>query len=212
MHSEDHLEIQGLLPWYVTGRLDGAERARVESHLGACPDCQSELRFQRRLDAEIVQLPLDVDQSWRQMRERLGQSPDRPTGGAWTWLQSIFHPKRASGPSAWLGWAVASVAVAVSAALVILPSSPEPAAAYRALSSAGVSDHGNLVVMFRPETPERAIRELLHANRATLVGGPTETGGYELRVDPSHRDQALADLRQRPSVTLAQPLDSAGAP
>ena len=40
-------EIELLLPWYVTGRLDAADKARVESFLAAHPDMKRQLALVR---------------------------------------------------------------------------------------------------------------------------------------------------------------------
>ncbi len=212
MHTGDHQEINGLLPWYVTGRLDPPDRVRVETHLGICVECQAEVRFQRRLDAEIAQLPLDVDQSWREMRRQL----DRETGGvgsrASEWLRGLFKP-RVRSPAPWLGWAVATVAILVTAGTLLRAPQPgSPPATYRALSSGAADTAGNIVVMFRPDTRESVIREALNAIQARIVGGPTSTDGYVLKVASGQRAQALTDLRRRVSVTLAEPLDPGSPP
>ena len=49
-----HDEAEELLPWYVTGRLDAADRERVEMHLTDCPRCQAELRRRETLYGEFI--------------------------------------------------------------------------------------------------------------------------------------------------------------
>ena len=56
--------------------------------------------------------------------------------------------------------------------------------------------------MFKPGTSEQAVRELLRAEQAGIVAGPTETGAWLLRVDA----RGLAALRTAPIVALAEPL------
>lgn len=215
LHAEGHLEVHDLLPWYVTGRLDTSDRAKVETHLTDCADCQAEARFQRRLDAEVVQLPLDVEQSWRQMQRQLGRETPGSRGRAGGWLQDIVVALKPGfrNPAPWLGWAVASVAVLVSAGTLLRAQQPvtQPAA-YRTLSSGPADTDGNVVVMFRPATPERTIRATLNAVGARIVDGPTATDGYVLHVAGADRTQALANLRRQTSVTLAQPLDPGPRP
>jgi hypothetical protein len=36
LHGDEHHEVQLLLPWCATGRLDAADRARVEAALRRC--------------------------------------------------------------------------------------------------------------------------------------------------------------------------------
>ena len=59
-----------------------------------------------------------------------------------------------------------------------------------------------------PQTSEQTFRETLNASHARLVDGPTAADAYVLRVSPGERDAALATLRRRPDITLAQPIDA----
>jgi hypothetical protein len=56
------------------------------------------------------------------------------------------------------------------------------------------------------------MREALKATGARLVDGPTPADAYVLRVPAAQRDTALANLRARGEIVLAQPIDSGGAP
>ena len=186
-----------LLPWYVTGQLDGAEQARVEAHLSGCAECQAEVRFQRRLEAEVARLPIDVEEGWSRMRKRLqADRPRRRIAGA------------LRGRAAWLGWGVAA-AVTLGAGALLLPSlaPSQGAGAYHALGAASQSAVGNVVVIFRPDATERQMRETLRASGARLVNGPTAADAYVLHVSPDRRQAALAILRERSDIVLAQPVD-----
>lgn len=46
-------DVAELLPYYANGTLDGADRARVEAELAACPSCSEELRELERLSAAL---------------------------------------------------------------------------------------------------------------------------------------------------------------
>ena len=196
LDAERHREMRDLLPWYAIGQLDAVERARVEAHLANCPDCQTELRFEQRLDDEVARLPIDVDQSWSRMRKRMDR--DRPLGRVRQWAGAITTP------APWLGWAAASFLFLVSGVLLLPSMQP---AAYRTLSAAPSTASGNVVVVFRPDTRERDMREALVANDARLVDGPTTTDAYVLRVPAAKRQAALAALRGRADVVMAAPLD-----
>ena len=67
---------------------------------------------------------------------------------------------------------------------------------------------GNLVVIFRPDASEQAIRETLRANGARMVGGPTAADAYVLSVPGAARTLALSRLRGSASVVLAEPVDA----
>ncbi len=51
LDTDTHQSVQELLPWYVTGRLDAVEAARIEGHLAHCAHCLAELEWERRLQA-----------------------------------------------------------------------------------------------------------------------------------------------------------------
>jgi hypothetical protein len=63
------------------------------------------------------------------------------------------------------------------------------------------------VVVFRPETPERTLRQILVSGRARLVDGPTDANAYVIATDEAERAAVLARFRARPEVVLAEPVD-----
>jgi anti-sigma factor RsiW len=210
--GDRHRETQLLLPWYATGQLDEADRARVEAHLAGCARCRADLRLERRMETEIASLPLDVEQGWAEMRRRV-EAEAAPTGAMFgrlrTWGRGAGRLWRTGGP--WAGWAMAAVVLvfAVSGWLV----RPEaPAARYHTLSSPGPNAPGNAIVIFRPEATEAGIRRSLDRSSARIVDGPTSAGAYVLRVPADDRPKALDDLRASGEVELAQPIDSGPSP
>jgi len=68
------------------------------------------------------------------------------------------------------------------------------------------------VVIFRPDTPERVIRSALTSVGARIVDGPTAADAYVLQVPAAQRTQALAQLRSRNTIVLAEPVDPGVAP
>ena len=77
LHDENHWELQRLLPWYVIGRLDWREHARVEAHLAGCEDCREEVLFERTLAKTVKDLPLDAEVGWRRLERRPKAEPPR---------------------------------------------------------------------------------------------------------------------------------------
>lgn len=207
LHGDQHSETQKLLPWYVTGQLDPADRAAVEAHLGGCAECSAELRFERRLSAEVGGLPLDAGLGLAELRDRLtlDTRKDRRIGEAASSLwRAIVGPRR-------LGWFLAGQAALVSlAAMLVFP--PAPPAAYRALGTGPARTEGNLIVIFRPETSERDLRRTLNASHARLVDGPTASAAYVLHVPAAERSSVLAKLRAQSQIVLAEPIDADAAP
>jgi len=192
LQNDEHHELEALLPWYVTGQLEADEHARVAAHVATCAECQAEANFQRKLEAEVARLPLDVERGWALMRQRLAANDDAPV-------------RRGRFREAWLGWGVAAT-LAVVAGASWLPQTPP--AQYAALGEAPQAKTGNVVVIFHPDTTERQMRATLKAGEARLVDGPTAAGGYVLSVPAARRTAALAALRAQGNVVLAEPIDS----
>jgi len=205
LNADEHHDLQELLPWYVTGRLDEAEQARVDAHVGGCAECQAEVRFQRRLEAEVARLPIDVEEGWASMRRRVeADQAAEPRRTA---------PRAATPRAAWLGWGIAA-GLAVVSGVSLMPRdrlAGEAAPAYHALSAAPAPAPGNLIVIFRPDATEAVMRETLRASHARLVDGPTTADAYVLSVAPEARDAALSTLRARHEVVLAEPVDAGTA-
>jgi anti-sigma factor RsiW len=200
LRAEPHERVRTLLPWFVTDRLDTAERAEVEAHLGGCPDCQAEARLERQLGEQVAAIPMDVEQSWADLKARL----ERP---------SVRAPRRWRGWTPSIAWALAGQAAVMALMLGVLWPRPQPAsmvqARYHALSSPPPRRPGNVVAIFRPEMSERDLRLALLAARARIVDGPTATGAYVLSVPAGQRIAILGELRHRAGVVMAEPIDGA---
>jgi hypothetical protein len=69
-----------------------------------------------------------------------------------------------------------------------------------------------MVVIFRPETPEREIRAALAGVDGHIVDGPSGADAYVLQVPAGQRAGALARLRAAHNIVLAEPVDPGAAP
>ncbi len=211
MPGDHHRQIQSLLPWYGIGGLDEADAALVEAHLGQCADCQAELRDEQRLSARIADLPIeaavpDVEPGWAAISRQIAQEqPRRSPLRAWLARLTTAQPSRREEP--WLRWALAGQACLVLILCGALWSVAQPSR-YHALGAAPATAAANLIVIFRPETPEKDLRRILQANDARLVDGPTVADAYLLHVPEAGRTAALARLRRQVQVVLAEPVDS----
>ena len=200
LHSSHH-RISELLPWYVTGRLDEAERADVAAHLEGCPECQADLALQHRLAEAVKTASMDAEAGWQDMLARI-EAEDVSAG------PQKIAPKRTA--ALWLGWAVAAC-LAVTMGVLLLPARPAPtyvAPTYVALGSRPADAAGDLLVLFKPDTPERTLRDILDASDLRLVDGPTAAGAYVLHTPLAKRPAVLAALRARPEVLSAAAIDA----
>jgi len=199
--ARGHREMQQLLPWLLAGTLERAESDLVQAHVQACPQCQADLDFQRRLrDAARQPAPaIDPERALARLLPCL--AAQAPRAGE----LHRFWRRMAANDNAWLRW-TAAAQLAVIGVLGVLLVRGDDGAAYQALGSP-LRAQGAIVVVFRPETPERELRRIVQASGARVVDGPTVTDAYVLDVPAGRAPRALVRLRAEPAVTLAQPLD-----
>lgn len=204
LHDDPHGAAQSLLPWYVNGTLDSAEAALVEAHLEGCADCRADLEADRALGLEVAGLSMDVEHGWAAMRARMETTPQRRSASPVRFLRR---------PVA-IGWAVAGQLAAAALIIAIaLPARHAPVDAdYHALGAATVAEPGNLVIQFKPDITEGAMRATFMQTGSRVVDGPTASGAYVLRVDGNKRDIALKQLRATPGIALAEPIDRGDQP
>ena len=202
LQGDRHQQAQTLLPWYINGTLDPDEVAAVEAHLAECPECRFDLEAERALGHEVASLSLDVDHGWAALRDRL--EPQPAARGSSPLRQSGAFLRRPVP----MGWTITAQAACLALAVIgVVSLAPrirgDSDAHYRALSSAAPATVGNVVVMFKPNASEQALRQA----GARLVDGPTTADAYVLHVEPARRADALSRLRANDDVQLAEPID-----
>ena len=201
--AQPHHDAEELIPWYLTGQLDDEDLAMVEHHLSSCAHCRRQLAAERRMIDEFAQLSPQIDSGWARLRQRIDVPQprerlwDKFRGQAAELWESLSRPAIAT-------LAVAQLAFVVAAGAILL-SLGQPD--YRTLGSAPAPASANVIAMFRAETTEAQLRDLLQSNGASLVDGPTAGGAYLLRVQASSRRQVVARLRRDRHVLMAQPID-----
>ena len=201
--AQPHHDAEELIPWYLTGQLDDEDLAMVEHHLSSCAHCRRQLAAERRMIDEFAQLSPQIDSGWARLRQRIDVPQarerlwDKLRGQAAELWESLSRPAIAT-------LAVAQLAFVVAAGAILL-SLGQPD--YRTLGSAPAPSSANVIAMFRAETTEAQLRDLLQSNGASLVDGPTAGGAYLLRVQASSRPQVVARLRGDRHVLMAQPID-----
>lgn len=205
---QPHHDAEELLPWYATGQLEGDELALVQEHLSSCAHCRRQLAFERRMIEEFAELTPEVDNGWARLRGRLEPARTPPRRESWT---DRIGREAAAVWRAFTRPAIAAIATVqlafVGAAAVLLYSLSQPS--YQALGSASPPQSANVIAMFSPDTTQSELNRLLRTNEAALVGGPTPTDAYLLRVPASERPTVLARLHADRHVLLAQPIDGA---
>ena len=199
---QPHDEAEELLPWYATGQLDPAERARVEAHLSSCAHCRQQLAVERQLIDEFQAISPEIDSGWARLKSKIQPpvairpQPRRRSSFAEIWAM-LSRP-------AFVTLAVAQLAFVVVAGSVLLSLSRP---AYHTLGSAPAPATANLIVIFHANASEEQIRGALNGAGASIVGGPTPTAAYLLHVAPDQRQSAIARLQSNAIVQMAQPID-----
>jgi len=198
--NNPHDEVQRLLPWFINGTLNADELRRVEAHLAQCAECRHDLAAERRLAAAIATGAAEPDLAWERIKQRL-QTTEKPR------LRPIRDFRARPAVLRWLIAAPMAAAAALALFVADLPPRHATDVQYRALGESDNATPANLVIQFRTGTRMADMQAALHAVDARLVGGPTTTGAYLLRVERSRRERALEQLRQDSAVALAQPID-----
>lgn len=210
-----HRNVQELLPWYLTGKLDDDQRVAVELHLRTCEACRLDLQWQRGMQDSYLagaSTVADVDRSFARLQKRL----DAPQGLA----QRIAQGARTTlGGALVATWGWQRYALVAQLALIVvlgwaLAARDVPVAGYRTLSAAplAIADAATIVVVFDPQLRESDVRRIIRGARARLVGGPTDADAYLLAVDPRAQTQTLRQLRSEQGVRLAEALSTRPAP
>jgi anti-sigma factor RsiW len=202
LDTDEHQAAQSLLPWYVNGTLGAEESERVRKHLAECPRCQADAQWQDRLRAAPPAAEptsaSDVDRQWAALAGRLapgGTKPPRRPHALANWLGTR-----------WLPLAVGLQTVVILAGALAWFGVPQREEAFRALGTAPAAISANVLVVFRPGASEADIRRVLRANHAQIVGGPTVTDAYLLRL-AALTPEALSRLRADAAVLRVESLE-----
>jgi hypothetical protein len=200
LDSDEHRFAQEHLPWFVNGTLDAAEATRLGAHLAHCPRCQADATAQAELRAAAsghVEVGGDVERDWLRLRSRLDAAPAVPAHRTSPLTRPWWKP------SLQLAIALqAAVMLVLAVALIGVSYRSEP---YRALGAAPASADANALAVFRADATEQQMRDALRAAGARIVGGPTVTDAYLLRMSALGPD-ALARLRAQPGVARVESL------
>jgi hypothetical protein len=209
LNTDVHQDAQELLPWFVLGTLNDAETALVEEHLRTCSQCQSDLEFQRKLQAVPLapRVELDVNAAFAKLKPQLAavkQEQKIPR------FEDRLEALRQKARLWWMPWVIGAQTVALACLCIVVmqaqSNAPVPTGPYKVLGPGG--SNGNIVVMFKPQTAEAEVRRILRSADARVVDGPTVAGAYVLQVSVEERADALAGLRRDPAVSMAESLDA----
>lgn len=203
LKGRDRLE--GLLPFYLNGTLEGEELDAVESWLADDPaamaalaEAEAEYSGAAMANERIAPPPGALARFSKALEAEAG--PERKPADA-SWLASLWQsiagiPKTAA-------WATAAIAVAILAAQLYRDTVREPGR----IEIAGTEDPAAagpfVFVVFRADAPMSAVQAELDAVDATIIAGPLAGGMFRVGVpakDAADYDRLVAALAASPSV------------
>jgi len=192
-----------LLPFYVNGTLDAADRAWVESYLREHPQAADELRWLRAVQTtvqnETVAASAEVGMARAMQRihgERKSAAPAKAHGLA-GWLARLLSPPVLKPMFAGAMAIVALQAVVISSMM----NERDDTSPIRTPPPVSVTEHGAYVKLnFKPDAREADIRMLLIDVQGSLASGPGQLGDYYLRVPESQVAAVTAKLNVSPIV------------
>jgi hypothetical protein len=210
---DEREEIEMLLPWYVTGRLEPAEMATVDAYLAAHPEMARQLDLVRaELEGTVaVNAALGAPSAAATARIMAALPAARPAtaarralGRLWAQAEALFVAPT-PGAVRWAALAVAALVVLETAALVTLVSAPGERGTYRTASGVDSGDGIAALVVFADGAKAPAISQLLTDFDARIVDGPKAGGMYKIRLrtedrSPAARDALLRRLAERRDV------------
>ncbi len=190
-------EIEGLLPWYATGRLDAADTARIDMALLGDPELARRLALIREEMGEVAllneRLPgpsrraLDAIMAGVAAEPRQAPALKRARQGLLEWLGSTlqaFSP-RTLALAACAAVAVLGLQSAMLGGLMDgLTGGPDGAARYGTASgpAQGTSSGSFVMVAFAPTATAADITGFLKRFDASIVDGPRASGLFRLKV------------------------------
>jgi anti-sigma factor RsiW len=200
-------EIEMLLPWYMTGRLEEADMARVEAYLEQHPDMHHQLALIAEEQTGTIEGNEAIQPRLASVASLLART-ETPAGVAKSWFAGLIDGLKslveAPTPGA-VRWAAAAAAVIIclqAAALGTLLTQ-DSGGGYQTASRPGVeADHGAVaLIAFTDKAAAADITRVLADNRLRMVDGPLPGGFYSVRFE----DHATGDeQRKRFDAILAR--------
>ena len=207
-------EIEMLLPWYVTGKLDMADSARVDAAIARDATFARQLALIAEEQSESVSAneaiipPRNLTPA--STLSRIATTTSTPAGGLSRLLASVGD--WFSTPSVravrWAGTAAAILILAQAGVIGALLRAPGPETFQPASGGASQTAGGSFaLVRFADSATARDIAEMLSAERMTIVDGPKPGDLYRIRIgaadlSEAERAKRITTLKARTGIVL----------
>jgi hypothetical protein len=200
-------EMEMLLPWYVTGRLDAADLAKMEAYLAAHPEVARQLDLARTERDETVAAneALGLPSAGATARLMASLPAARPGWAAMRalrgGLQQVGDLLAAPTANA-VRWAALAAAVLIAVqGVAIVSLLNERAGTYQTASGGPGGQEGGegiaLLVTFADDAKATAISQLLADLDGSIVDGPKAGGVYKIRLRTEDRSTAGREALMR---------------
>ncbi|MBX9592003.1 MAG: hypothetical protein K2X43_22145 [Hyphomonadaceae bacterium] len=202
-HTADELEreeIEMLLPWYVTGKLDRADMAKVESYLARHPRMAAQLDLIRAERDATVLGNEALSSPSAAARDRLMASlpparlgiAQRIAGSAQLARIADFFTAPSARGAQWAAIA-AGVLIVVQAAAITGLIIRAGGSTYETAAGPSTGVGPLALVVFADEAKAPAIARLLREFNASIVDGPKPGGVYKIRLRTEDRSPAAQE-------------------
>jgi anti-sigma factor RsiW len=188
-------EIEKLLPWYVTGRLDGADRSKVESYLSRHSAVAAQLDLIRDERDETVNVneaagypPPDM---FQRLTASLPEARFRSNDFLAPFLTIFTAPTTRS--VRWAALFAGMIAIAQAGVIAGLLLRNGEHTYQEAAGSVQADGSFSALVVFSDEATATSIMRLLGEINANIVDGPKPGGVYKIRLPTSDRSPGAKD-------------------
>jgi hypothetical protein len=203
--------IEMLLPFYVMGKLDPAETARVDAYLDAHPEMRAQLvliedeRVATVRDNEAIVPPatLTADALLAQLPRSTAKQATTAVRGAFARFADLLRAPDAAG----LRWAAAALVALVAVQAITVGTLMTRDGPGYELASGGANEKSTgtfALVRFKGDATFADIRVELKALELTWIEGPNAAGLVTVRIADKTLSQAARDERITNIRTSAQ--------
>jgi hypothetical protein len=197
-------EIEMLLPWYIGGRLEAADRDRVERYLAHHPEVRRHLELVREEQRETIMANEAMPTLSAGALDRLMAALPVRRGGFWQrQRQGLFYRAITEFFTAPTPRAVRFAAVA-AAGLLLLEGTVMTAlivrgggSDYETAAGRDTGQHLSFFIGFSDQASAKAIAQLLQDFDARIVDGPKPGAIYQITVPSSDRSASAQEALQR---------------
>lgn len=199
----EHDEIEGLLPWYATGRLAPEDMERVAAYLAAHPQAVRNLDAAHQEAAAAIgvseAIPAPRPDALERLMTSVSAAERRPAASATPGLFARFSSWLTSLSPQQLGYAATAAIMLVIAQTVTLGTVLwVPDSVYRTATAPGNDGKtaaAEFLIGFAPEATMADVSRFLKDNNLTVTGGP-HAGLYRVRTTAAGDQAAVIEKLQ----------------